>query len=233
MSHDDAPHFESPTPPPGRRRTRHLHIYGAPGVGKSTLAAVIYAEMKLAGISVELVQEYAQEHVWAGTLDSLLQGHITLEQIRREEALIGKVDWIVTDSPPLLGPAYADIGQDERLRHRVMDLTDGWRTNSLFLTRGPIRDAEFEQEGRIHNAKESAVLEKRIQRIMQISGIEATLVRCSSPNQLRLAGQSVARMIKRHRVGPVFTDAAVHDPSGNAIESSGDTQGNVASLSSA
>lgn len=87
--------------------TTVINLLGGSGLGKSTTAAFVFGELKLLEQNVELVQEYAKEWAWAGrkiTPDD--QDHICDEQWSRESRLYGKVDYIVTDSPLILGPVY-------------------------------------------------------------------------------------------------------------------------------
>ena len=39
-------------------------LFGAPGAGKSTGAAYIFSQLKMAGINAELVTEFAKDKVW-------------------------------------------------------------------------------------------------------------------------------------------------------------------------
>ena len=41
-----------------------VNLFGAPGAGKSTGAAYIFAKLKMAGINAELVTEFAKDKVW-------------------------------------------------------------------------------------------------------------------------------------------------------------------------
>lgn len=44
-----------------------VNLYGAPGSGKSTGAAYIFASLKMMGVNAELVTEYAKDKVWEET----------------------------------------------------------------------------------------------------------------------------------------------------------------------
>ena len=46
--------------------TKVINLFGASGCGKSTGAAYIFSQLKLHGISCELVPEYAKDKVWEG-----------------------------------------------------------------------------------------------------------------------------------------------------------------------
>ena len=47
-------------------KTIVINLFGAPGAGKSTGAAYIFALLKIAGIEAELVTEFAKDKVWEG-----------------------------------------------------------------------------------------------------------------------------------------------------------------------
>lgn len=89
-------------------RTFIVNLFGGPGSGKSTTAAQLFAGMKQHGVSCELVTEYAKELTWAndrvGLLDSL---DILAEQCLRLQRLVGKVDYVITDSPLPVIAIYA------------------------------------------------------------------------------------------------------------------------------
>lgn len=87
--------------------TKVINLYGGPGCGKSTGAAHIFSELKLCGISCELVTEFAKDCVWDNSADLLNdQLLVTAQQWHRVDRLLGKVDYVITDSPILIGLAY-------------------------------------------------------------------------------------------------------------------------------
>lgn len=87
--------------------TKVINLYGGPGCGKSTGAAHIFSELKLCGISCELVTEFAKDCVWDNSVDLLNdQLLVTAQQWHRVDRLLGKVDYVITDSPILIGLAY-------------------------------------------------------------------------------------------------------------------------------
>jgi len=84
-----------------------INLFAGPGAGKSTTAAGLFFFMKLAGRNVELVTEVAKDATWEEHHFLLGDQYaITGEQNRRLSRLIGKVDYVITDSPLLLGLAY-------------------------------------------------------------------------------------------------------------------------------
>ncbi len=85
-----------------------INLYGGPGVGKSTLAAEIFACFKKAGEQIELVQEWAKLLAYAGkrpTIWDQVEGFS--RQLRTEEKLQRMGVSVVTDSPLRLQAFYA------------------------------------------------------------------------------------------------------------------------------
>lgn len=84
-------------------------LYGGPGVGKSTLAANVFARLKQLNVSVELVTEYVKS--WAyekRELDLFDQVYIFAKQQRLEDRVLrAGVKLIVSDSPLYLQCVYA------------------------------------------------------------------------------------------------------------------------------
>ena len=86
-----------------------INIYGGPGVGKSTLAARIYSDLRRNFVSVELVQEVVKQYVYAGrVLKPWDYVHTFGQQFEAELLpLSAGVKTIVTDSPLFLQCIYA------------------------------------------------------------------------------------------------------------------------------
>lgn len=87
--------------------TKVINLLGGSGLGKSTTAAGLFYHMKLKGINCELVREYVKNWAWEGKSIKLYdQSYIFGKQSNYESKLYGKVDYIITDSPLLLGTIY-------------------------------------------------------------------------------------------------------------------------------
>lgn len=88
--------------------TQVVNLFAGPGAGKSTTAAGLFHRMKVDGHSVELVTEFAKDLTYSKDFETLSNQLVVLgEQFNRMYRLVGKVDWIITDSPLLLCPMYA------------------------------------------------------------------------------------------------------------------------------
>lgn len=136
------------------KETLVINMFGGPGAGKTTAAWEIAAELKKRGYVAEYVPEFAKELVWDGKteyLDGTLdhQGMLLREQKRRIDRLVGKVDFIVTDSPIMLNASYF-AGRDlPKETYEEIVVADFGKYNNfcVFVERGK----DFEKEGRIHD----------------------------------------------------------------------------------
>lgn len=84
-----------------------VNLMGTPGAGKSTGCAYIFSKLKLAGVNVELITEFAKDKVWEKNQTALDdQLYIFGKQHYKIQRCIGKVDVIVTDSPLIHSVLY-------------------------------------------------------------------------------------------------------------------------------
>ena len=96
--------------------TRIIEIGGAPSAGKSTLAADLYARMSEKGLSVQLSREYACEYAARyGAISRYEHVAILGKQLSRITAFLGKVDYIISDSPLYLNAFYSSLIDDDSL----------------------------------------------------------------------------------------------------------------------
>jgi hypothetical protein len=85
-----------------------INLHGGPGAGKSTTAAFMFYLLKDRGVNCELVREYVKKWAWderkIGKYDQI---YFLGKQIHEETILLGKVDFIITDSPVWLNVMYS------------------------------------------------------------------------------------------------------------------------------
>ena len=132
-----------------------MNLFGAPGSGKSTLAAGLFHCMKREGLSVELVTEFAKELVWENRKDTLaIQPYVNAKQYRNLFRMKGKVDYVVTDSPLLVGRVYARLYSS--LPEEYYTLLD-WYHETLSPSVNLLLEAptEYKQEGRTQTEEEA------------------------------------------------------------------------------
>lgn len=111
--------------------TKLINLFGAPASGKTTVSYAVSAELKKAGKTVFLAQEFATELILAGQIKELAnQDIIFAEMVRRIKLAWNKVDYIVTDCPLLLNLIYlykrseGVSKEDEQLVHELQLATE-------------------------------------------------------------------------------------------------------------
>lgn len=144
-------------------KTKIINLYGGPGVGKSTIAAGLFYALKCKQYSCEIVTEYAKDLVYDEDFNKLKndQFSVDAEQNRRLLRLIGKVDYIITDSPLIMGSAYTD---DEKLKEYIIDVHKRYDNIEIFLERN--EEFNFQNSGRRHDFDESLEKDNEILDIM-------------------------------------------------------------------
>lgn len=96
-------------------RTMVVGLIGGPGSGKSTMMAGVFSDLKEAGVSCEMAPEWIKEACWEGR-DAVqdCQPFIWAQQLWRVRRLVGKVDVVLTDSPPILSIVYGNTTPEFR-----------------------------------------------------------------------------------------------------------------------
>src|SRR5574344_1019681 len=96
-----------------QKKTVVINMFGAPGVGKSTTAAMAFALLKMKGVDCELSSEFAKDLVWECRYETFKDElYIFAKQSHKLFRLLGKVDAVVTDHPLLLTAFYAKNDPD-------------------------------------------------------------------------------------------------------------------------
>lgn len=142
-----------------------VNLYGGPGTGKSTTAAMVFSQLKQAGVNAELVTEFAKDIVWEERKVIQCQPYIFGKQLWRIERLRGKVDVVVTDSPILMSLIYAR-GLGDAWARVVIDQHNQSNPVDIFLIRDNVAHP-FKPEGRYQaNVEEAEVLDKQIREML-------------------------------------------------------------------
>jgi hypothetical protein len=139
-----------------------VNLFGGPNCGKSVAAAELFVEMKKAGLSVELVTEYAKDMVWEKRHNILgEQQYVFAKQHRRLSRLIGQVDWAITDSPLLFSIIYAHGNEPRGFSRNVTESFNAFDNINFFLPRNPA--FSFHQAGRTQKPTELAAVDAKIE----------------------------------------------------------------------
>lgn len=140
-----------------------VNLFGAPGAGKSTAAAYIFALLKMAGINAELVTEFAKDLVWEESKEPFNnQAYIFGQQYFRMSRCKDKVDVIVTDSPLLLSIIY-NRHPDAGFTMYVFNSFNTFENRNYYLN----RTHKFDDSGRIHGEEESNAIADKIKFLLR------------------------------------------------------------------
>ena len=147
-----------------------INFVGAPSAGKSMMAALTFVKLKSKHNSSEYVQEFAKQLVWAERYEDLKnQWYVSKKQYEMLRAVYGKVDYLVTDSPLLLGLHYnryesnniCDIKKTEE-----MILSKMLEFNNIYIFLKKNKGNPYEKTGRIHTEEQSVEIEKNLKMML-------------------------------------------------------------------
>ena len=150
-----------------------INLFGAPGAGKSTGAAIIFAELKKRGINVELVTEFAKDNTWERNATALgCQEYVFGKQSYRLARCRNDVDVIVTDSPLPLSLIYNNNpALDYHFEQVVLNVFNTYENINFFIN----RVKPYNPKGRNQTAEESdqlSVVIKNLYNNLNIGYIE-------------------------------------------------------------
>ena len=141
-----------------------VNFFGGPGVGKSTMAAGLFFEMKRAGHSVELITEYAKDLTWEERFGALSnQVRVFGEQLERLRRVCNKVTFAITDSPLMLSTIYAPPEYPPAWYPFVVETFNKFKNRNFFIRRG---DRPYDPAGRNQSEGEAKVIDAKIEKTL-------------------------------------------------------------------
>lgn len=154
-----------------------INLLSGPSSGKSTIAYGVAAELKLRGISSELVTEVAKDKVWDEAY-TILRNQILIaaEQYHRLWRLNDKVEVVVTDSPLILSAIY-NSQEYTHFNPLLFELFNEFNNINFFVERRV--EHEYETIGRIHDELQALELDKRIKTLLSSNNIPFRSIPCS------------------------------------------------------
>ena len=148
-----------------------INLFGAPGAGKSTGAAIIFAELKKRGVNAELVTEFAKDKTWEHNAMALgCQEYVFGKQSYRLARCKADVDVIVTDSPLPLSLLYISdpaLVADGAFQKVVMNVFNSYNNLSYFVN----RVKPYNPKGRNQTERESDVLAAELKKLVNENDI--------------------------------------------------------------
>ncbi len=110
--------------------------------------------MKRLNLNVEYCPEFAKELCWKHDYDALKdQLYVTGEQHRRLGMLLGKVDYVLCDSPLPLGAIYRPAHYPQSFVDTVLWAFNQYDNVNFMVKRR--EKTEFNTKGRIHDLEQS------------------------------------------------------------------------------
>lgn len=151
-------------------RIRRINIFGGPGIGKSTMAAQIYAQLKAELYSIELATEYVKG--WAylkRDINPFDQFYLLNKQLQQEYVpLCAGVDYIITDSPLFLPYCYATLDFPTKVADALLPIIDyfdeEFNSLNIYLRRG----TKYCTEGRFQSEEKAKEIDERIKTCLQM-----------------------------------------------------------------
>ena len=145
-----------------------INLFGAPGAGKSRLAAGVFSKMKFMGYKVELVTEYAKDLTYSESIKTLSDQLIVFStQHHKMFNLVNNVDYIVTDSPLLNSLVYGDE-PSANFKALVLEKHNSFTNINFYIN----RVNKYETYGRSQSEEESDQKAIEILEMLSSSNIE-------------------------------------------------------------
>lgn len=160
------------------KKLKVINLFGAPGMGKSSVRSGIFWLMKSFHLSVEEVSEYAKYLVLSGRKWQLREEQVYLFSKQHHKQLIIErtgYDYAVTDSPLQLCAYYAPQNYYPSFPGLVDEAYDHFENINFFVTRDlNASDAQFENRGREHDKDMALAVEADMREFLNKKGIVYT-----------------------------------------------------------
>lgn len=140
-----------------------VNLFAGPGVGKSTTAARIFAELKMHGVNCEMALEFAKDKVWEESFKTMDdQIYIFGKQFHKIWRLKDKVDVIICDSPLPISIVY-DKENSEAFHTLIMEQFNKFDNYNVLLT----RSGEYQKEGRVQTEEEAKEVDEIVKKVLK------------------------------------------------------------------
>lgn len=155
--------------------TKIINIFGGPGIGKSTIVAGLFHQMKIRHIDVEIASEVAKDYVWENRFDVLMEDQLIVfaKQHRRIFRLLNKVDFVIADCPLLMCIPYIPANSYDALEPLMVEAHRAFDNINFVLNRAEV---EYNPNGRYHTEDESIAKHNEIVAVLEKYGCDYTEV---------------------------------------------------------
>jgi len=171
--------------------TKIVNFIGQPGAGKSTLAALVFAKLKLLGINTENVYEYAKKLTWHDRQHQLkCQPLIFGKQLNEIEQLLGKVDVILTDSPVIMSAIYSQGRYPESFSQAVLECYNQLPNINYFVQ----RTKAYNPAGRTQTEQESDELGVKMLDFLKGAGVKYEVTESSDDDAINIVNRILTEL---------------------------------------
>ena len=161
-----------------------IGLLGAPGAGKTTGAAWLFAQMRIAGMKCELASEFAKDLFWDDSNAWKDQLYVFANQWRMIDRVLCRTDYVVCDSPPILSLFYNRPHSDAFIQ-LVLEKCHQFDT-MLFLLK---RAAPYDSTGRRETEAEADALHEEMIEWLDVHEISYELVESTVDGWNKMLGK--------------------------------------------
>jgi adenylate kinase family enzyme len=149
-----------------------INLFGGPGSGKTTMAAALFHELKILHYSTEIVSEFAKDMILEHNPQSLdNQFYITGNQAYRQWCASLVYDYVIIDSPILLGAIYnKNKNISNEFNAFLLKYHNEFNNINIYIKRE--ENWNYNTKGRLHNIEESLNKDKEIYDFLVNNNIE-------------------------------------------------------------
>lgn len=141
-------------------KPKSLNLFAGPGVGKTTLMAAVFAELKFRNLNVEMVPEYAKELAWQD--NPVFNQYDIFNKQSTRMSVANKVDLVVTDGPLLMQLAYLE--DQHELAQCVIDEHNKYNNLNILVLRGD--SAPYNTAGRYQDEATARTIDEDIKNLL-------------------------------------------------------------------
>mgnify|MGYP000196155730 CR=1 FL=1 len=153
------------------KKLKVINLWGAPGSGKSTIAAGLYHHMKVHGYSVELINEYAKQMTWERRHPDHFKNqlYITAKQHNKQMHLLSHdIDICITDSPLPLGLLYVPEDYFPSYEALVWEIYGTYDNFNVVLN----PSHSYQPVGRNQSEEEAKELQQQMMTLLETNNVD-------------------------------------------------------------
>lgn len=166
-----------------RYKAKVINILGAPGTGKSTFAARLFAEMKIKNINVEMCTEFIKDKIWENhTMALSNQLYIFASQYFKLCCVADKVDVVISDGALITEPIYNNYEEPMKshLNLLVHDVEAHFNNYYYLILHS---ENEYKSFGRLHSEEESKEKEELLIKFLNENNVSYEII-CNNEKSL-------------------------------------------------